>query len=74
MAVDTRDRRSSAIDVSSPWRSKLPTPDGTIAAADRQHAAGYYSGILATGAIADDSGTRRQRQLPAFTLRRRRRC
>lgn len=47
MAVDTRNKRSSAINIASPWRSMLPLPDGTIDQADRQHAALHYSGILA---------------------------
>lgn len=47
MAIDSRNKRSSAINVASPWRSMLPLPDGTIDQADRQHAALHYSGILA---------------------------
>ncbi len=47
MALDTRNKRSSAIDIGSPWRAEMPTPDGTINAADRQHAAFQYAGILA---------------------------
>lgn len=48
MAVDTRNKRSSAIQVSLPWRSMLPAPDGAIDQADRQHTALLYAGILAT--------------------------
>jgi hypothetical protein len=29
----------------------LPTPDGTISAADRAHSAGFYAGIALEGAI-----------------------
>ena len=47
MAIDTRNKRSSAIFIGSPWRGMLPLPDGTIGQADRQHAAFLYSGILA---------------------------
>ena len=47
MAVDTRDKRSSAIAVSSPWRNRLPLPDSTVDQGDRQHTAYYYSGVLA---------------------------
>lgn len=47
MAVDTANKRSSAINVSSPWRSRLPFPDGTIDQGDRQHVAYMYSGIAA---------------------------
>lgn len=46
MAIDTRQKRDSAIAVTSPWRSRLPAPD-TITQADRQHVAYVYSGILA---------------------------
>lgn len=45
MAIDTADKRNSAIHVLSPWRGMLPLPDGTIGDADRQHVALLYSGI-----------------------------
>lgn len=48
MAIDTRVKRSSAINVGSPWRSMLPEPDGAIGQGDRQATAYLYSGILAT--------------------------
>lgn len=58
MAVDTADKRGSAINVGSPWRQTLPLP-GTIAQGDRQQLARMYSGILADGSaslvIADAS-------------------
>ena len=47
MAIDTAAKRSSAINVGSPWRSRLPFPDGTIDQGDRQAVAFVYSGILA---------------------------
>lgn len=50
MAVDSRDKRSSAINVSSPWRGMLPLPDGTVDQADRQHAPFVYAGISASSA------------------------
>ena len=50
MAVDTRDKRASALDVGSPWRARWPTADSTIAAVDRQFAAFMYSGIAAGAA------------------------
>ena len=52
MAIDTRLKRSSAINVGSPWRSILPAPDGVVDQADRQATALHYSGILAAGAVA----------------------
>ena len=48
----TRNNRSSAINVSSPWRGMLPVPDGTVGQADRQHVAYMYAGISAGGAVA----------------------
>lgn len=42
MALDTRDKRASAI-----LGRTLPGPDGTIDAADRLHVAGLYRGIAA---------------------------
>lgn len=50
MALDTRDKRASAINVASPWRGLLPVPDGSLNQADRQHVAFLYRGIAAGGA------------------------
>lgn len=47
MAVDTAAKRSSAINVGSPWRGLLPPPDGTVGQPDRQHVAFMYAGIEA---------------------------
>lgn len=47
MALDTRDKRSSAVMVSLPWRGHEPVADGTVGQADRQHTALMYSGIAA---------------------------
>lgn len=62
MAVDTAAKRSSAINVGSPWRARLPFPDGTISGADRQVVVFLYSGIvtfipagLLTVAISDQA-------------------
>jgi hypothetical protein len=51
MAIDTRSKRSSAVNVGSPWRSLYPAPDGTVAQADRQQIALLYSGILAAAPV-----------------------
>jgi len=51
MAIDTRNKRASAIDIESPWRDSLPLADGAIGQADRQHAAFLYSGILADAPV-----------------------
>jgi hypothetical protein len=45
MAVDTRDKRSSAIHLMWPWRNQLPTPSGAIPVGLRQEIALLYSGI-----------------------------
>ena len=50
--MNTRNNRSSAINVSQPWRGMLPNPDGTVGQADRQHVAYMYAGISAGGAVA----------------------
>lgn len=47
MAVDTRNKRASAISTTLPWRGLLPAPDGTIDEYDRQQVAFVYAGILA---------------------------
>lgn len=53
MAIDTADKRSSAIHVSLPWRGMYPAPDAAAEdQADRQHVALMYRGILAGGAVA----------------------
>ena len=54
MAIDTRDRRASAIHIASPWRGILPLSDGTVGQPDRQIVPFFYSGITA-GAAADPS-------------------
>jgi hypothetical protein len=48
MAIDTANKRSSAINISIPWRGMLPLPDGAIDQADRQHTAFMYAGITAS--------------------------
>lgn len=59
MAVDTRDKRSSAIFPAIPWRNRYPDPDGTIDADDRTHADLHYEGIAisapSTVVVASDS-------------------
>ncbi len=47
MPIDTRDKRSSAVHVSLPWRGELPAPDGSLNQGDRQQAAQQYRGINA---------------------------
>lgn len=48
MPLDSRDKRSSAINISSPWRGMLPTPDGAaLNQGDRQQVALMYRGIAA---------------------------
>lgn len=45
MAIDSRNKRASAGACGLVFLVALPTPDGTIGAADRVHSAGFYSGI-----------------------------
>ena len=52
MAIDTRNKRSSAINPQSPWRGQWPAPDSTIDQADRQHTLWSYAGILAGAPVA----------------------
>ena len=46
MAIDTRNKRASAIGVSLPWRGLFPLPDAVISVDDRVLLGGYYSGII----------------------------
>lgn len=61
MALDTRNKRASAVGLALAWRMVLPHPDGTIATADRQQAALCYAGIDADAptavGVADDTHT-----------------
>lgn len=52
MAIDTQDKRASAINPSLPWRGYFPQPNSAIDQGDRQQAAALYRGILA-GAAPD---------------------
>lgn len=46
MALDTRDKRDSAIGLGLPWRMRFPVPDGDLSPiGDRQHLALLYRGI-----------------------------
>ena len=47
MAVDTRDKRASAVGILLPWHHMLPLADTTIDQGDRQQTAWSYRGILA---------------------------
>jgi len=47
MAIDTRDKRASALDLALPWRARWPNPDGSVNQGDRQQIASYYRGISA---------------------------
>lgn len=50
MALDTAQKRHSALYPLSPWRNPCPLP-GTIDQADRQQLAYAYAGILATALV-----------------------
>lgn len=46
MALDTRDKRGSALGAGMEPGTVFPNPDGSIAGADRQHTLGLYRGII----------------------------
>lgn len=56
MALDTRNKRASAIGYDMPFLHVYPNPDGAITALDRQQIAWKYSGIAAS---PPTPGTRR---------------
>jgi len=43
VALDSRDKRSSAVHVASPWRTTLPLAAGSVNADDRAHVGGYLA-------------------------------
>jgi len=47
LAVDTRDKRASAIHIGLPWRGLLPLPDGTVDQGDRVQAGLFYRALIA---------------------------
>lgn len=55
MAIDTRAKRESSMNVFAPWRSRYPFGDGTIDQADRQTSIYHYGGVLASGGVVDDT-------------------
>jgi hypothetical protein len=53
MALDSADKRASALGVNASSPKAFPTPDGSLASqADRQHCAGVYRGVLADAGSA----------------------
>jgi hypothetical protein len=57
MALDTANRRYSAVNVGSPWRGILPFPDGDVGYNDRKHVAFLYSGADQPGEFGDNDYT-----------------
>jgi hypothetical protein len=51
--LDSRSKRASSVQILAPFILAPVLPDGTIAQADRQHIALSYSGIQASGAVAN---------------------
>lgn len=70
MALDTANKRESAVYIMSPWRTLLQFPTGTVVQGNRQASALAYSGILASGGA---SYTRLRPIAPIVHSRRRRR-
>lgn len=54
MALDSRNRRASALGIGLAALVVLPAPDGTITQADRQHVAFCYAGIEAGALFSYD--------------------
>lgn len=52
MAVDTAEKRMSALNFGLPLFWTLPEADGTVGQDDRQHLLGLYAGILAGAVVA----------------------
>lgn len=52
--LDNRSKRASSVGILLPFLLAVPAPDGTIAQADRQHAAHTYSGIAALSTTPPD--------------------
>ena len=77
MAVDTRQKRFSMMTVSSHSLRGVTVPlwevDGAVDLDDRTHLLGLYSGIALGAAVADLSGTRRNRQMKSLIRAGRRR-
>jgi hypothetical protein len=57
MAIDTANRRYSAVNVGSPWRGILPFPDGDVGYNDRKHVAFLYSGADQPGEFGENDYT-----------------
>ena len=55
MAVDSKEKRLSIINLGLPWWTTLPEADGAIDADDRLHLLNLYSGIAAAEEAADTS-------------------
>ncbi len=51
MAVDTKQKRASAIGVRWAWLPILPDADGSVSQADRQDVAFTYTGILSASPV-----------------------
>lgn len=58
MPVNTRSKRASSVQVLMPFILAPVLPDGAISAADRQHIAWMYSGILAGAAAGGTDASR----------------
>lgn len=62
MAVDTKQKRASALNAYSPWVKTLPEPSSSVDADDRAHALMLYSG-LSSGAYYPSTITLTMMQL-----------
>lgn len=51
MAIDTKDKRGSAFNVSLPYRPQLPSPSGGVEVGNRAAMCYLYDGVAATSVI-----------------------
>lgn len=53
MAIDSKAKRLSILNVNLPWHYTLPDPDGSFSQGDRQHLLHHYSGLAFDAPVAD---------------------
>lgn len=57
MAVDTRSKRGSVLNMGTPFDAALPPPDTSVAVADRADLLFLYSGLITEGAAVVNADT-----------------
>jgi len=64
--LDSRTKRNSGVNTGLSWTRPLPLPDSTVGEGDRQHVAGYYSGISASATALASGGATQALWWPQF--------